>query len=171
MTTTDKERPPLPAHAQRLWAQLQSNLLDFNKTLIEIIETESWKPTYGTFTEAWEDKMYNIDFGRQMLPHIAYQMFNEGRTPDQVADVVPSIGPETAKRLKEQQDSGVPAYGADIVVRRHNRKPAGPWNWLRLKVGHDTNVEWRRIAKKHDKTVEAIVMQAATAAFKKLATQ
>jgi hypothetical protein len=45
---TTNIRRPLPAHAQRLWAQLQSNFLDLTKTLMEIIETEAWKPTWSS---------------------------------------------------------------------------------------------------------------------------
>ena len=77
--------------------------------------------------------------------------------------------PETAERVKQQKDSGVPADQATTVdVRKHRRKLPGPWKWLRLKVDGDVHRTWQRIAKKHHTTVATVVMNAATAAFEEM---
>ena len=143
------------------------------KTLAEILEVEAWKPTYETFTDAYNDKMHNITFAPELLPHIAYKMFDEGATPEQVADAVKGIGPEKAKRLKEERDSGVPAHSATghpVRVRGN-----GPYqrklpedNWVKLNVAPEVLQEWKRIAKQRKRTVESIVMEAATQKFKRL---
>lgn len=156
---------PLSAYAERLWLNLQSNLLDFHKTLIEIIESEAWKPTYETFTDAWTARMSNISFAQELLPHIAYQMFNEGRTTNEITEVVQGIGPEVAAILKEQQDSGVPADEATTVVRQHRRKLPGEWKWLRIKVGADEIRGWKRIARRNGTSMQAVALTAIRAAF------
>jgi hypothetical protein len=164
-----KSQRPLPAYAEKLWTRLQSNFLDTYKTLAEILETEAWKPTYATFTDAYTDRMANITFAPEMLPHIAYRMFAEGATPDQVTDAVKHVGPQAARRLKEQRDDGVPADQATTTrVREHRRNLPGPWKWLRLKVNNDVHREWMAIARRHHTTVAAVALRAAKAAFEEL---
>jgi hypothetical protein len=158
----------LPAYAERLWINLQSNLIDFHKTLLEIFESEAWKPQYETFTEAWTDKMSNITFAPELLAPIAYQMFNEGATPDQVADSVKGIGPSIAEDLKQQKDNGVSVDQASTVVRRHRRKLPGDFGYIRIKVGRDTLKEWKRLANQHGMTVAGVALPAIADAFREL---
>lgn len=165
MTTTTNKRPPLPTYKERLWLNAQSNLLDFNKTLIEIIEQEAWTPTYDTFTDAYAAKLGNISFARELLPHIMYAMFNEGATVEQVVDAVKGVGADVAERVKNQKDTGVPADKASVTVRKHKRKLPGPWRWLRLKVDGTKHQEWALKAHANNTTIADVVLSAADAAF------
>jgi hypothetical protein len=161
---------PLPAYAERLWIKLQSNLLDAYKAVIEIIETEAWKPTYDSFFDAWDDKMASISFAPQVRTYVAYQMFNEGRTPDDVADAVKGLTPDSAERLKEQKEHGVPPEHATTTVRRHQRKRPGEAKYLHLRVPHETLLGWRRIARENRRSVDDIALEAVTAAFEALSS-
>jgi hypothetical protein len=122
MTTKRRNTPlpPLPAYKERLRLNAQSNMLDFSKTLIEIIEQEAWTPTYESFTEAYTDKLGNITFARELLPHIMYAMFNEGTSPEAVADAIKGVVPEAAERIKKQKDSGVPASRYTVPQAPHS---------------------------------------------------
>jgi hypothetical protein len=166
---TTRTRPPLPAHAERLWLNLQSNLLDFNKTLIEIIEVEAWKPVYETFTDAYEDKLSNISFARELLPHLMYAMFDQGATPKKVADAVKGVTTEVARNVKKQKDAGLPANKATTYIRRRTVcKMPEPKGILRMELGVRKLNDWKRKAARNNTTVEAVVLSAADAAFAEL---
>lgn len=157
----------LPAHAERLWLNLQSNFLDATKIIIEIIETEAWKPAYESFTDAWADKMSNISLASELLPHVVYQMFGEGATVEEVADKVKGVGPEKAKSLKRQRQSGVPASEASTVVREHSRRRPTRY-WISFEIDLDTNREYHNKAKRHGTTVSDVAMRATAEAFEKM---
>jgi hypothetical protein len=156
----------LSAHSERLWLNLQSSLLDFHKTLIEIIENMAWKPAYETFTDAWTAKMSNISFAPELLPHIMYQMFNEGATVEDVADAVKGVGPDAVERVKQQKDNDVPAEY--VHVRDYHRKPPARPATLHVNVGQSALTQYNRIAKKLGMTVEDIAREAIARRFRTL---
>jgi hypothetical protein len=166
---TTKQRPPLPAHAEKLWIRLQSNFLDMYKTLAEILEVEAWKPTYDTFTDAYNDKMHNITFAPELLPHIAYKMFDEGSTPEQVAGAVKGIGPKSAETIKRQKDNGVPAELVPThIVRQHTRRSRAK-TWVRFEIDSTLYHSWSEISIKNTTTINEVIFQAAAEAFDRLA--
>jgi hypothetical protein len=158
----------LPAHSERLWAELQSNLINFTKTLVQIIEVEAWKPAYESFFEAWDDRMSSITFGAELRPLIAYQMFNEGRTPEEVAKAIKGVSPDSAQVLKEQLDDGVPAELATTVVRSYRRKLPSKCGWLHIKVDHEELMIWHQIAGKQNRRTQDIAYEAVKNAFNSL---
>jgi hypothetical protein len=54
---------------EMLWLRLQSNLVNFHKTLIEIIEKQAWEQG-GSFTDAWDAKMGNLSFAPKLRNEI-----------------------------------------------------------------------------------------------------
>lgn len=166
--TTVKD--PAIAWADQLWKRLESNLLDAQSTIIAIIDARAWEPLgYESFSKAWIDRiMSTVTISAELRPHVVYQMFSEGLTSDQVADVVKGVTPETAARLKEQQEHGVPADQASTVVRRHRRKLPGEWGFLHLKVSTAELKDWHRIAKKHRRLAKDVAVEAVRAAFDEL---
>jgi hypothetical protein len=165
-TVTD----PAVAWAEKLWQRLETGLLDTQNTIIAIIDAHAWEPLgYESFSKAWIDRiMSKITIAAELRPHVVYQMFSEGLTAKQVAAAVKGVSPDTAARLKEQQDRGVPADAAAITVRQHRRKHPGNWRFLHLKVDTGTLAEWHRIARAQHRPTAEIALEAVTAAFEQL---
>jgi len=157
------KRPKLSLDKEQLWADLANDLTHFNKRLLEIIAAEAWKPAYETFTDAWADKMSGITLAQELLPHIMYAMFDEGNTVEEVVENVKGVGPEVAKRVKKQKDSGVPVDQATIVVRRHKRKPAERHFLPDVELDEAAVGElrgWKRSAKKLGMSWDVFVLSA-----------
>ena len=156
---------PAIVWAEKLWEHLQQGFLDIEATIIAIIEAKAWEPLgYESFAKAWVDKMSNISIAIELRPHVVYQMFSEGLTPEQVAAAVKGIGVKMAEALKRQRDNGVPA---DLVTPSKSRKPL-PYTTLFIKVPRDTLKQWKAIAKANGMKVEEVAFPAVESAFKHL---
>lgn len=162
---------PAIVWAEKLWARLESGLLDVQNTIIAIIDARAWEPLgYESFSKAWIDKiMPRVTISAELRPHVVYQMFEEGLTTDQVADAVKGVTPEAAKSLGRQRKNGVSADKATTIVRQHRRKKPGGWGFLHLKVDAETLKNWHQIAKANDTTAKDFALEVVTAAFDELA--
>ena len=95
---------------------------EYQRAIKEGIANQDWKTLgYNTFLDYWTDRWGDIAPTPDILPHVVYEMLNEGNTNDAIADVVTGVGPEGVANLRRQKNSGVPAEKADA-----NRKPSRP---------------------------------------------
>ena len=163
-------KDPAVAWAEKLWERLHSSLLDSQKTIVEIIAARAWEPLgYESFSKAWVDKMSGIAIASELLPHVVYELLDEGLPAAEVASAVKGVGPGFVERLKEQKDSGVPVEKAAMtVVRRHRRKLPGQPSHLHIEVDSATLKRWQRIARQYGVTVQEVALPAIAAAFEEL---
>lgn len=161
-------KDPAVAAAEKLWDKLRTDLLGVNKTIIEIIEQKAWEPLgYESFEKAWVDKLSGIDFSAAVLPHIVYAMYDEGMTPDEVADIVPSVGPTRAENLARQKKNNVPARDARPDSRprpQHRDEHYTVW----LHPGPERFRRWVEVANRLGRPVSEIVIEAADKMFEEL---
>lgn len=148
--------------AEKLWSDLRSAFNDAEFTLRRIVETKAWVPLgYGTFVQAWNDKMRGIRLASTAAKAVvAYAMLEEGLTPEEVVEQTEgNIGDRVAERLADQREMGIPsdlasvvppsnpASGADETIRRtHRMKKRGPAVNIHVYVGSDKYNELRDIA-------------------------
>src|SRR5262245_21847115 len=96
-TVTD----PSVAAAEKRCARAHSNLLNFQKTIIEIIEAKDWETLgYESFDKYWVDRFSDITLAIEIWPHVVYELLREGGTVESVAEAVKGVGPEQAANLK-----------------------------------------------------------------------
>lgn len=164
--TTKTTRDPSVIWAEKLWERLVSSLLDAEKTIIAIIDAKAWEPLgYESFGKAWIDRMSTVTVAVEMRPHVVYQMFSEGLSPEEVSNAVKGIGADTAEVLKEQQDAGVPA---DQATQRRRRSVPRPRTTIFVHVGEVALAEYERKAAAAGRKVEDIAREAISAAFGEL---
>ena len=155
--------------ADELWAKLRDSLMDTHEAVMTIVATQAWKPLgYKTFHEAWAEKMADVGLFSACIPHVVYQLVNEGLSDAQIAATVKGIAPETAAAMRRQQANGVPADLATLRVSRPKPKD-GRKDTLFLKVGVEKLAEWERIAEMQESTATSIALVVLEAHFTKLA--
>jgi hypothetical protein len=161
---------PAVAWAEKLVTRLVNAWLEFDAAIIDVIENKAWEPLgYGTWTELWDARLSHIRFVAEMRPHVVYQMYVEGATPEEVAGAVKGVGPEEAASFKRELESGVPASLATGRKPRQSGTSKLAYTTIFVKVPAATARQWTRAAKKHDTTVEKVALPAIEQAFKDLA--
>lgn len=172
MTVTTKTvQDPSVAWARSLWDRLKDAFAQTEKSIAELIAARAWEPLgYSTFTEAWKAEMKDVELASQLRPHIVYQLFDEGMTPEEVSRNVKGVGPDKAENLKRQKDSGVPAGNASTAQPQGQRKrPTAQGDGRRtitLSVDADEYDQWYSVAKVLHKSVEAVARPAALKAIR-----
>ncbi len=112
------------AHARKLVDEARSGFLTADKAIMEIIHTQAWTALgYRDFTDMFDKEFADVHLAGAARSYVVYEMFNAGRSVDEVARSVPGVGPELAEDLKRQKDNGVPADKASPTtkVREHDR--------------------------------------------------
>lgn len=154
-------RPISRTKALELWKKLHNGLVITQEAIEEIIERKAWEPLgYGTFEEAWTAQVGAITLAAELRPHVIYQMFAEGLTPEQVAERVRGVGRDRAESLHRQRRNGVPPGDASMYVRREHeaRMPSAP-SIIHIPVGVTRMKRLHRIAKRQDKSLEDIGLE------------
>lgn len=168
-TVTD----PAVAWAEQLWARVESGLLDVQNAIVAIIDSRAWETLgYESFSKAWIDRIAGrVTLAAEIQPHVVYQMFSEGLSPQQVADAVKGVTDRGARDLKRQRDAGTAPEDARITVRRHKRRPPCSAGFVHFKVDHETLLEWRRVvaAEGCGRTLADVAYEATAEAVKRLA--
>jgi hypothetical protein len=166
------------AHARKLVDEARSGFLTADKAIMEIIRIQAWNALgYRDFTDLFDKEFADVYLAGAARSYVVYEMFNAGRSVEEVADSVPGLGPETAESLKRQKDNGVPAdkvvreSNAKTTVREHDRllpenrflPEVGPLNEDNLKE----LMKWRRSARSLGMTWSEFVL-AAIRAYERL---
>jgi hypothetical protein len=111
-------------HARKLVDEARSGFLTADKAIMEIIRIQAWDALgYRDFTDLFDKEFADVYLAGAARSYVVYEMFNAGRSVEEVANSVPGIGPEIAESLKQQKDIGVPAARASTKtkVREHDR--------------------------------------------------
>lgn len=156
--------------AEALWQKLRQHFVNAQRVIEEIIATQAWLPLgYDSFTTAWKTTMADVTLAVELRPFVVYQMFAEGWSSEDVAEVIKGLGRDRAERLKQQRDNGVPASGASMtIVNRHQRHKPGPGDTIHIFVGSVTLEAYRQTAEREGKTVETISLEAIQQRFSEL---
>ena len=113
--------------AFKLWNELRGSLLATEETLKQIIEHKAWEPLgYGTFHEAWADRMGGVQLSGAMEASVIFAMFDSGATPADAALSVKGVGPLRAKAYKQAHGVGMSPVDAEAhasQMMRVNMKP------------------------------------------------
>lgn len=158
---------PAVAWADRLWEQLRTGLLDVEQTLAQIIHDKAWEPLgYPDFTSAWKARLSDVTLAVELRPHVVYEMFREGATPEDVAAAVKGVGLERAEAYRREMGNGVPATHA----RGRRTKPTKPlpFKTVFVQVPVAKHREWTRVAKRNNTTLAAIALEALAEAIKEM---
>jgi hypothetical protein len=159
--------------AQALWEKAWDALANYQAALAEIIEKQAWLPLgHETFTDAWLATRRNeLTLDKALQPLVIYQMITEGLTSDEIAELVPGVGPATVDSLKRQRKNGVPAEDAStaIDVKTHPRLTRP--HTLHLYVGSEQMDEFHQIAAKHGLQVLTVALEAVTKRFRELSNE
>lgn len=183
MTVTTKTvQDPSVAWARSLWDRLKDAFAQTEKSIAELIAARAWEPLgYSTFAEAWKAEMKDVELASQLRPHIVYQLFDEGMTPEEVAANVKGVGQDGAKALKSNKDNGVPANKATrsssdtrVKVAATRAKAKAPSQLpvddskrtITLSVDAAEYDQWYSVAKVLHKSVEAVARPAALKAIR-----
>ncbi|QFG05126.1 hypothetical protein SEA_DRE3_50 [Gordonia phage Dre3] len=161
--------------ADQLWSSLSSALVKAGDAIQKIIQTQAWEPLgYGSFTEAWADRMSGVPLAAELRPYIVYQMFSEGMDDDQVADAIGSgsgVGPASIANFRRERSNGVPpdlARGRTTHVNEHYRKPPRPPQFFHIQFDPDEYDGFKDLAKKHDLDLQGFTQDAIRGAFNAL---
>lgn len=153
--------------ALKLWELLRQHFQNAQRVVEEIIELRAWEPLgYESFSEAWNAQMRDITLATEVRPHVAYQLFAEGLSVDEVARSIKGLGEVSAESLKRQRNNGVPADMA--LVREHLRQSPRRHSVIHLDIGADMLERYQKIAARLDSTVNEIALQAVKERFAEL---
>lgn len=165
------------AAAEKLWADIRTDLANVEKNLIRAIQTKSWVPLgYDSFVACWNDRLKGVRLATDVLKvHVVYALLD---VSDDTAEVVNAIGvrggvsPSTIGRIKSLRDQGMTV---DEAVACGLRTPWGvssdkPQSRPVIIPGLDLEVyeSYRRIAGEFDSTLEKEAADALHAHFKRL---
>lgn len=132
------------------------------------IAEEVWVPLgFASFTEWWAHYFSDLLLGNAIKAHVIYQMIAEGFSNDQIADVVPGVGPTTVNVVRRNKDSGLPP-GAHAVRGHVAKDPTAP-RFVTVEFTATRLKNYNRIARKFDTTVAEIAKEAIESRFKELA--
>lgn len=158
---------PAVGWAEKLWDQLRTGLLDVEKTIAQIIHDKAWEPLgYNDFTSAWAARLSDITLAVEVRPHVVYQMYREGSTPEDVAMAVKGVGLETANAYQREMNNGVPAKNASGRTPRPRAEV--PFRTVFVQVPTADHRAWTRIAKRNNTTLAAIGLEAMAVAVGEL---
>lgn len=171
MTTAHAVNEISEVEAAALWRELRSAFVNLERIVTDIIAYRAWEPLgYETFTEAWAAKMGGIRLAStELRARVVYAMFNDGLNVEQVASqfgVGSGVTPEAVDYLKRQADNGVPPEAADITVRRHKRRKAGPPRRIVVEVTAAEMSMFKRKAKANGVDINDVFLTAGREAFK-----
>lgn len=145
MTTITTTKDPAQVWAEKLWKKAHSSLFNFQKVIIEIIDSKAWEPLgYGSFAAAWIDKMSDIKMTVEIRPHVVYQMLSEGMASNEIAIVVGDVAADSVDWLDQQRDHGVPPDKA-TTRRPHPRRKKLPYDTLFIKLNSATAAKIKRV--------------------------
>lgn len=115
------------AEAEAAWAELRSHLTNVDRAVRRIIETRAWEPLgYGTFAEAWADRMRGVRLASTIAQAFAvYALIDDGLDKKAALDALGSESGVASARfdaLARQREAGVPPELASTRVRSHLRQ-------------------------------------------------
>lgn len=164
VTTKD----PAVAYAEQLWTRAHDDLFNFQKTIVEIIKARAWEPLgYESFSKAWIDRLSDITIAVEIVPHVVYQMLDEGQSHDDITDAIKGAGRGQVENLARQKDNGVPV---DQAVNRRPSKPKALHATIFIPVTWEVHAEYKRLAAQNGVTIAQVAGPAVSAAFAALKT-
>lgn len=166
------------AAAEKLWADIRTDLANAEKNIIKAIKTRAWEPLgYESFVACWNDRLQGIRLATDVLKvHVVYALFETTDDPQMVAQAVgvrSGVTPGAIGRIKTLRDHGLTVEEA---VAAGLRKPwgvssASPQSKPVVIRGLEPSVyrEYKAIAAELDSTVEEQATKALHEHFRKLA--
>lgn len=152
--------------ATALFDELHGALVNTERVIIKIIETQAWIPLgYGTFAEAWASRMAGVRLATDgMRAHVIYALLDT-MNPAGIEELT-GASASTISLLQRQKSIGVPP-GFAFVKQHYRRAPCGD-RTVRVVVTADEYGAWSEAAQAAGSTVSAEAETAIRARFAEL---
>lgn len=166
------------AAAEKLWADIRTDLANAERNIIKAIKAKAWEPLgYESFAACWNDRLQGIRLASDVLKvHVVYALFETTDDPLAVAQAIgvrSGVAPSTIDRIKRHRDNGMTVEEA---IAAGLRKPWGvssshPKSKPVVIGNIDLEVyeAYKKLAGEFDSTIEKEAAEALHAHFRKLA--
>jgi hypothetical protein len=140
------ERQITLAEAEALFDELRDGFANLARTMERIIATRAWEVMgYSSFAAAWRIHMSGVPLRTNLERALVIYELGETETPEEIAALVPEVGPVTVEAVLNRKALGLAAKGismrkcgADEYIRReHPVKKPGARRKVHVDLGEE----------------------------------
>lgn len=147
MTTATKKKIT-KTRAKALYKEVRVGLINVEKALTEIIQSEAWEVLgYSSFVEAWDAELKDVPLAASgtLKASVVYAFVETGLSDEEIVEATEGrVGDEAARTLRAKKSRGVKA----TAVRGHSRGLPSPTGNFTVRFDVDELVHYKEVAGK-----------------------
>lgn len=148
MTTATKKKIT-KTRAKALYKEVRVGLINVEKALTEIIQSEAWEVLgYSSFTEAWDAELKDVRLAssRTLRASVVYAFIDSGLSDEEIIEATDGrVSDQEARTLRSKKSRGVSAEAA-TTVRQHERRRPSPTGNFTVRFDVDELTHYKEVA-------------------------